>query len=80
MFLSRTFSIICMFFNILRSFLSSRMPQFLFFTVDVNENRSCLKVSNLYRVTLSQPTAPIQCKFSIIMFLRFISWYFFVSH
>ena len=49
------------------------------FTIDVNKNTSC--VINLHRVALSRPTAPIQCKLLVIMFiaLRFSHFSAFIS-
>ena len=66
-FLSHSFSTICMFFNILVFFYVFAHAAVFSFTIDVNKNRSC--VINLHRVALSRPTAPIQCKFSVVMFI-----------
>ena len=48
-------------------FRFSRAVQFSVFIIDVDKNTSC--VIHLHRVALSRPTAPIQCKFSVIMFV-----------
>ena len=59
-FLSRTFSTICMVFNILvfQVFAYAAVFSFIF---DANKNTSLI---NLHRVALLQPTATIQCIFS----------------
>ena len=67
MFLSRACSKICMFVNI-PVFKLSRLLQF--FSSLLMSTREEVYY-NLHRVSLSRPTAPIQCKFSFIMFITF---------